>query len=167
MSKEKTSKLSLNSLLDQYDVQLQKREEEVIKEKTAKNDFIDQFYGLRDNLIRPTFDKLKKVVEDRGHKAQIKDEKQFPEKGNTTDPRIAFFVELKNPNTTRGPIRYNHEFPHISFIANASSKKVWCHESTMGPRHGGHSGSRGSFDLKDITEELIETQFLEWFKQIV
>ena len=159
---------NLDSLLNQYDEQLNRVEKEEKKEKSDRETFTEQFLTLCDQTIKPVFERLKSKVEKRGHKVQIETREPSwdSRKKVPIEPSISFDVELKRKSDND---RYygTRDKPHISFICNASKRIVSSYESTIGLGHGGHGGGRGEFNIEAVTADLVEKNFMDWFDSLI
>jgi len=45
--------------------------------------------------------------------------------------------------------------------------KIWSHESTIGPGHGGHAKSRSEFTTEQVTEEVVENELMGWLENLM
>jgi hypothetical protein len=166
---DKNTRDKLASLLGQYENRLTKAQEKTALEKSEKDIFTEKFVEVRDKTIKPVFERLKGEMETRGHKVQIKTkEPSWDDRTKTAvEPSITFTVQLKRSDEDDSRYYASSQLPHISFICNAFNRTVLCHESTIGPGHGGHGGSRGEFKLDDVTEQLVEKEFIAWLESII
>ena len=162
-------KSKLSSILNQYDYYLKQKEEKKKQEKSEQEKFTEEFIKIRDEIIRPVFNRLKTEIERRGHKVQIetKEPSWDTEKHLPIEPSISFNLELARGNEEHRRPYSTCDLPHLSFICNSSKKKVWSHESTVGPGHGGHGGSRGEFTINQITEKVVEDEVLGWLESLM
>ncbi|PJE67418.1 hypothetical protein COU95_02545 [Candidatus Shapirobacteria bacterium CG10_big_fil_rev_8_21_14_0_10_40_9] len=164
------SKSKLNSLLNQYDDYLKQKEEKREREKSEREKFTEEFIKVRDEIIKPVFERLKTEIEDRGHKVHIetKEPSWDTEKHLPIEPSISFNLELITKDEENRSRYYSaRDLPHLSFICDSSKKKIWSHESTIGSGHGGHASSRTEFTINQITDEVVENEVLGWFENLM
>lgn len=169
MNNNQSDKLNLSSLLDQYDYKINKIEEKKEREKSEREIFTEKFISLRDQKIKPILECLKEEIEKRGHNVRI----EIVEPGWDSykkiaiEPSITFNLSLKQTLDNIDEYCDSRELPHISFKCDSWKKMVWVHESTIGQGHGGHAGSRGKFSFDSLTEDVINREFMGWFKDLV
>ena len=164
------SKSKLNSLLNQYDDFLKRKEEKKEREKSRREISAEEFIKIRDKIIKPVFERIKVEIESRGHKVRIetKEPSWDTEKHLPVEPIISFELELLTKDEKyEGRYDSTSDLPHLSFICDSSKNKIWSHESTIGPRHGGHASSRGKFTIEQVTEELVENELMGWLENLM
>ena len=163
-------KAKLNSLLNQYDAFLKRKEERRERKKSEGEKFTGEFIRIRDEIIKPVFERIKVEIERRGHKVHIETREPSwdSEKHLPIEPRISFSVELVTKDEKdRGRYYGAPDLPRLSFVCDSSEKKIWSHESTIGPGHGGHAGSKSKFTTEQITEEVVESELTGWFENLM
>jgi len=155
--KEET-KSKLDELMDAYDENLVKAEEEKEKEATGDESFHSEFKKIVDEVIHPTMDEIGKVIKTRGHDYEITEQKRHP----STNAHIRMTIFPKGSKRT--PFS---DFPHVSFNTNTSTKTVYCHESLMMLEKPGHVGSTNTFVLEEITADIVEQEILKTLEEIL
>jgi hypothetical protein len=120
--------------------------------KTERKEFLDAFNKKVNEMIRPCFEELGKLLKSRGHGFEITQKNELQDlHGNTQSAHIR--LELL-PNGSRANAGKR---PTISFIANSVRKEVWTEVSTI---MSGCAGQRSSYSLDEITEEVVEEEVL-------
>lgn len=163
----KPNKTKLHSLLDQYDNHVEAVEKKKEKEEDEREEFVERFIALRDRLIKPIFEDFKVELEKRGHKANIEIKERSQ---HQREPVISFSADLSQKQNDAGvyrPTYSDRNLPNISFTCISSEKKILSAESTIGSGHGGHSGSKNRFTLEQLTQELVENEFVEWLENLM
>jgi len=164
-------KSKLLSILDKYDEYLKQRREEKEKENNEGKKYIESFLKIRDEIIRPVFEKVKAEMEVRGHKVRIEvkepswdSEKNIPIE---LSPSISFNLELITVETRQNHFHGIHKIPYLSFIYNSLEKKVYIHKLTIGPGQIGYAESKKEFKLDQITKEVVEKELFNWVKKLM
>lgn len=139
-------------------IEHQKSEREVREEA-----FVQSFYGLRDSLIRPTFESIGEYIKAKGYKYHIEtSEEQTDREGRYQSPSISIrFLVGEDGRHYR-----SHEYPHLSVICEKGSSKLRFHESTMSPGRGGHAGGAGDTTPTELTADLINQKVLKVIREV-
>jgi len=163
-------KSKLNSFLNQYDDFLKRKEEKREHEKSEREKFTEEFIKIQDEIIKPVFERTKVEIESRGHKVhiKIKEPSWDTEKHLSIDPLISFDLELFTKDEEYRSRYYStRDLPHLSFICDSLEMKIWSHESTVRPGHGGHTGARSKFTTGQVTEEVVENELMGWLENLM
>lgn len=163
------SKSELSSILDKYDEYLNQRREKKEKEKNEGEKYSESFLKIRDEIIRPIFEKIKAEIEVRGHKVRIeaKEPSWNFERNIPIEPSISFNLELITVEKQQNHYHSTHEIPYLSFIYNSLEKKVYRHKSTIGSGQLGYAGSKKKFKLYRITRKVVEEELITWLENLM
>ncbi|BBE51978.1 hypothetical protein OYT1_ch2465 [Ferriphaselus amnicola] len=139
-------------------IEHQKSEREVREEA-----FVQSFYGLRDSLIRPTFERIGEYIKAKGYKYHIEtSEEQTDPEGRYQSPSISIrFLVGEDGSHYR-----SHEYPHLSVICEKGFSKLRFHESTISPGRGGHAGGAGDATPTELTADLINQKVLKVIREV-
>lgn len=162
-------KAQFDNLFDRYDSEKNKMKEE--KEKTLSKEeiFHNQFYELREKVIRPAFEKLGQLLTERGHEYKIeKTDYSISSEYKYEKPSITMEIYPDGLASYKNPTSYSIQryFPHVGFVAEKLKFNTYFHVSTISPNKGGHAGSEGEYSLDEITEDLIFEKCIKVFKEI-
>jgi len=160
-------KSKLLSILDKYDEYLKQRREE--KENNEGRKYTESFLKIRDEIIRPVFEKIKAEIEARGHKVRIevKELSWNSKKNIPIEPSISFNLELMTVEIRQNHFHGIHKIPCLSFIYNSLEKKVYMHKLTIGPGQIGYAESKKEFKLNQISNEVVEKELFNWVKKLM
>lgn len=159
------------ALLRKYEANLNKESEEKVTQKATEQAFLEEFVGVRDEIIRPRFEAYKAHIESAGHIAAIHVQdilEAAPPIGRPPPiiPSISFCISMKRKNIAPSA-NPNANHPHIIFDAVPREKMARCRSSTSADGHGGSSSYHGSFALGDVTPAAVDKSFEAWFGRLV
>lgn len=164
----------LKSELDAMFATVAKQEKDIqIKrdlEAEARAKFEDEFMSLRDAVCKPAFQEFADYIASNGWKGIISTEDASPgeydrRSGGMKNQRSASItIEFKREGVEAS---YGAQYPHFSIRSEPAGKKLWFHESTIGPGHGGSSGGAGSVSLPDLNAELLQERLVKYFKGLL
>ena len=163
------SKSKLSSLLDKYDEYLKQRKEQKDREQSERAKNTESFIKIRDEIIRPVFEKIKAEIEARGHTVQIevKEPSWNSEKNIPIDPSIKFKLKLITERKNQNHYHGKQEIPYLSFIYNSLERKIYRHKSTIGTGQLGYAGSKKKFKLYRITRKVVEEELITWLDNLM
>jgi hypothetical protein len=161
---KKETKSQLDVLMDKYGQRLEeakKRQEQI---KSEEDVFLSEFKRLRKEVIFPEMEDIGNHLKVRGHDYRIAEEEEsLDSEGRTRDAKIT--INIFPAGVDRSAYR-PEDTPSISFIATRYEKKIWVHGSNMMPNRGGSAGSRGKFNVEEITSDIVEREVLKVLKEI-
>lgn len=151
--------VELGKLLDQYD---EKRNAVAARMRQVKADevaFLEQFADLRRSVVRPVFEAVGAVLKMRGHDFSIfEDEYAFEQGSKATEARISIRILPAAPDgSSPGP----EQCPSLAFATRHYNRVVEIHGGLAASRSGGPAGSRGEYQLAQITPELVRNELLK------
>ena len=172
MKKNKNSKnpkFQLSSLMNKYDEYLKQRKEKTEKERSEQKINTEAFLKIRNEIIRPIFEKIKDEMERRGHKVWIEtDEPSWNfDKNIPIDPSITFKLELITNVKRQSHYHDTPEIPYLSFVYSSLEKEVYRHKSTIGPGQIGYSGPGKKFRQGKITRKVVKEEMLIWLESLI
>ena len=150
--------------------QVAKKKRDIEAEEQAA--FVEKFLSAREKVIVPAYKEFADYLNGHGWTGEIelseeKDRELDGRGGVRSGPiapaaRLTFYQGDKRPS-----VYHRHELPHFSMTCAKSARKVSIHHCTIGPNHGGSSGSAGSLSLEDIAPDTVEKQLVEFFKKLM
>ncbi len=150
--------VELGRMLDQYDVARRAADQRQLQATADDALFLERFAELRRSVLRPLFEAAGSVLKERGHGYRISEENYAVDaSGKRTEAGIAIHIlpAGMSPSTqTDDPLR------SLSLTTRHYNKTV----SIIGGEAavaGGLAGSRGAYDLSQITTELVEGELLK------
>lgn len=150
---------ALGKLLDQYD---EKRSAVAARMRQVKADeasFLENFADLRRSVVRPVFEAAGAALKLRGHDFSIvEDEYAFEHGGKATESRIAIRILPVAPD---GSFPGPEQCPSLAFATRHYNRVVEIHGGLVASRSGGPAGSRGEYQLAQITAELVRNELLK------
>ena len=163
--KEKTES-ALKRVMTAYDDKLGKQKGERDQEVSAQEHFLAEFEKTAAQLIRPTFEQFGEALKAHGHEYRII---ETPRTVNDRGRRGMASIELEIRPKDADFTNYNpvSGVPSLSVICDEVRGELRFHECTMGPGRGGHSGTRASYKLAQITTDLIEYHLLALVEQVL
>lgn len=133
------------------------REERESKEAA----FLNSFLELRASVIRPAMEKIVEYLDSKAFKSVIRE----TEEDRSGQQQTAASITISfGPSANSYSSQQN---PHFTARADRSAQKVQFHECTIGPNHGGHSGSAGANMLEEITEALIQEKIMKVLRAVI
>ena len=153
---------TLTKLLDDYDT---RRLGEQAREQKAKDDetsFLVDFAELRRDVIRPVFEAVAAMLEERGHRASIV-EQEFAggNAGRISEAGITLRVV---PSGTKAPLHEDQR--SLSFTTRHYNKTVWVN-SGESAGSGGLAGAKGAYALERVTKQLVEDELVAFLGRVV
>jgi hypothetical protein len=153
---------TLTKLLDDYDA---RRLGEQAREQKAKDDethFLDDFAELRRDVIRPVFEAVAAMLEERGHRASIV-EQEFVggSAGRISEAGITLRIV---PSGTKAPLHEDQR--SLSFTTRHYNKTVWIN-SGESAGSGGLAGAKGAYSLERVTRQLVEDELVAFVSRVV
>lgn len=154
----------LARLLDQFD---EKRNAVAARMRQVKADevaFLQDFAELRRSVVRPVFEAVGAALKLRGHDFRIvEDEYALEQGGKTTEARISIRILPAAPDgTSPGP----EQCPSLAFATRHYNRVVEIHGGLVASRSGGPAGSRGEYQLAQITTELVRNELLKLLAEL-
>jgi hypothetical protein len=161
---KKEAKSQLDFLMDKYGQRLaeaKKRQEQI---KVEENIFLTEFKHLRKKVIHPVMKNIGNRLKKHGHEYQISEQEESVDlAGRARNAKIT--MSIFPAGVDRSAYRPENT-PSISFIAARYKKKIWVHGSSLVPSGGGTAGSRGEFNVAEITSDAVEREVLGVLKEI-
>jgi hypothetical protein len=131
----------------------------------AEDAWIEKFYEVRKNVIRPMMDKLGKEIQKRDHDYNIvetpfrRDNRAIPDEATI---RMDVFLDTERTRTLVGLDRR----PHLMFQSHHRSERVHCIVCDITSR-GGVVSKIGEFPLEAINEALVKEKFVVLMKRLI
>lgn len=154
----------LKALLGQYDEQLKQSKDKQDQKQSEEQAFIAKAEACFREVVKPALRKIEEQLKAAGHSSFLHQDFWRHDQKDSR-PQIELKVRL-TPPAGRESSRGSSE-PTFSFHATIHSKKIECFTSTAGSWHGGSGGMNGSFTLEQITPDLVETKFVEYFEKLL
>ena len=153
---------TVTKLLDAYDARRRGEQEREQKAKDQEASFLADFEQLRRRVIRPLFEAVARLLEQRGHRASIM-EQEFTagSAGRISEAGITLRVV---PSGTKAPL---HEDQHsLSFTTRHYNRTVWVN-SGESAGSGGLAGAKGAYALERVNEQLVEDELVAFVGRVV
>jgi hypothetical protein len=154
----------LGKLLDQHD---EKRSAVAARMRQVKADevaFLDEFANLRRSVVRPVFEAVGAVLKARGHDFGIAEDEYASEPGGkTTEAKISICILPAGPD---GLAARPEQCPSLAFATRYYNRVVEIHSGASVSRSNGAAGSRGAYQLAQITTELVKAELLKLVAEI-
>jgi len=161
---KKETKSQLNVLMDKYHQKLAEAEGRQKQIKTEEDVFLTEFKRLRKKVIHRTMKSIGNQLKKRGHEYRISEQEESVDlEGRTRNANIT--MSIFPTGVDRSAYRPENT-PSISFIATRHKKKVWIYGSSRMPSGGGTAGSRGEFNIAEISSDTVEREVLGVLKEI-
>ncbi len=161
---DKKIQSEIDNLFVRRDERLRKQAAESEQRRVKEEEFLGGFRKLRAEVIKPALQELSDYVKGKGLNASVEENEETQDsEGRTRAAAISIVFTLPE---TRGYARTS-EYPNVSFRASRSEMRVTVGESTIGPGRGGHSGGAGSFQLQEVTKELVREKTLAVLREII
>lgn len=152
-----------NSLINRYEERKTKRLKEFKAQKKEEDKFLQEFYLIRKNIIKPAMIEIGELLKSRGQNYQIGEQDEIIEhEVKTKDAEINIYFLIPE----KGYVSQLLEYPFVSFIADRRKKKILTHENTTRPNRGGHSGGTGLYPLSQITTDLVHQKIMNVLKEL-
>jgi hypothetical protein len=146
----------LGPLLDNYNKKYEEFKNDSERKVKETNEFEGQFKTLINTVIRPEMEKYKQLLDKRGFSSLIKVE---PEHGfENKSPKISLTFSYKKTKS------YATSHPSITF--SADGKTIRMYENKFDPGGSGGSGERGSFEINQITPELVREKLNDFLRSL-
>ena len=153
----------LDSLLDKNDEKKKKHVEVQEKARDEAAEFLSAFEEVATSIIRPALKHVKSQLEARGRLSRIEEESDGVTYDRKEKPaKISIYFNISPEDS----ISSLDEYAHVCFYCDKRGKLVQVHESTIGPNHGGHSGSSGSLQLSEVSEETVKEKVMKVLREI-
>ena len=123
--------------------------------KSAEETFAEDFAKLKLSVIRPVFETVGHMLEERGHEFNISDE---PGGG-----KISLHIVPAGVNKSIHPYDW---FPTFSFFGAPFTKTVGLQGRNMRPNSEGSTGSRGDYKLAQLNKEAVEKELMKFIGEI-
>lgn len=164
--KNETEK-KLDAVFDAYAARQTAAKQATDARKTKEQLNVEQFYALREAVIRPAMESIQKYLQAKGFKSDIENVEDGYDTADARRRPIEARVTLKL-SVAPPPGSYSRtiERPHFAVILNKADSSVYFHESTMMPGQGGMAGGCGTARLDEITGDLIEAKIAETLGKI-
>lgn len=163
MNKETIHKLT--SIFDEEN-SIQAQKENIFEQTRLKQEnFLQAFQLLCDRIISPKMQEFKKILSQNGCSSFIcSTNEDLTKNGFNSQCNIRLEVFADSSESPDGKDR----FPHVMFIANKTYCNMIIHESTISPKRAGYARMKNcSYELEDITEEVIEMEILDSLEKIL
>lgn len=135
--------------------------------------FVQGFEEKRADVIAPALSEFAEHIRARGWQVSVNQpDETAPEhdaRGRVSTPGKQAAIELtfSRPGVHPRTGYALRELPQFSIICDKSKRDVYFHEKTMGPGHGGSSGSTGRAKLDELTPELVQQRAVAYFKKLM
>lgn len=152
--KEETAKniaSSLNKFDEKYSAEVAQREQYKQKHQL----FLSSFHDLRTKTISPEMEKLKVMLEERGHKCELIPESEGEDHRNEFVPAS---IKLKVRTKGLYPKIRESEVPFISFFAERFDEKVSIRMNGVCGINGSYEGMNNSHRIELVTTETVEAE---------
>jgi hypothetical protein len=155
---KKETKSQLESLLDNYQKKQLEAEMKQEQSQYTRELFLDNFKELREKVIRPSMTEIGEILEQKGHKYNIKEQEySIDRKGFTQEAHIEFNILPEGKEEKS----YYDNHPSITFIADTGSLKVQVRGSYVMPDIRGESSRIGTYELSEISSDIVEKEILD------
>ena len=156
-------KNELNSLINVYEKRKAKQVKKFEAQKRNEDKFLQEFYLIRKNIIKPAMIEIGELLKSRGRNYQIDEQNEIIDhEVKTKDARINIYFLIPE----KGHESQLFEYPFVSFIADRRKKKIMTQENTTRPNRRGHSGGTGSYPLSQITTDLVHQKIMNVLKAL-
>jgi hypothetical protein len=127
---------------------------EVRDQRVAEEDqFVREFYKVRDEIVKPAMEAIAAMVEEKGYPCDIKAKDAQTELSSSLPASIEIII---NRDPKRG-----QQQPHLEVICDKVQRKVRFHESTLGSGGMGTAHDVGEVTLDEISEDLIQEKLAD------
>ena len=148
---------SIEAILEEYNKRQRAERLEMELKKAQRDDFLQNFAGSIQSVIRPVMEQAAELLRRAGHDFEIVENSDgLQADGRTLNAAITLTIF---PNGVRPSDPRNTDqagWPHIAFFVNPSKNTVLVHESAMMPGIGGPAGTAGEYSLAEISAELVQ-----------
>lgn len=152
---------SLTRLLDDYEARRRGEREREQKAKDEESGFLADFGEVRRTLIRPLFETVAALLEERGHRASIT-EQEFAAAGAG---RIEAGITLRIvPSGSKAPLHEDQR--SLSFTTRHYNRTVWIN-SGESAGSGGLAGAKGAYALERVNRQLVEEELVAFVGRVV
>lgn len=139
-------------------------------EAEARAEFLQQFQNIRDVDLAQALNEFAAYVRPHGWEAAVRvmEEQagQLDRRGDTF--RIGQPASIALEFSREGaPVGRGDHPPRFAIICETAAREVRFHESTMGPGHGGSSGSAGTAKLDQLTPDFIHEKLVAYFTKLM
>lgn len=141
----------------------EKKVQEARESREKKEDlFLNQFIEARESIVKPAMEEIKEYLSKQGLSSVIETKEQDHSRQARTSASITIRFTMKYEG-----YRQPHEYPNLSVIADVAKQNIRFTESTIGPNHGGHSGTAGECALNQLTKEFIHKKIMKVLEAII
>lgn len=153
---------SLTRLLDDYEARRRGEREREQKAKDEESGFLADFGEVRRTLIRPLFETVAGLLEERGHRASIM-EQEFAagSAGRIAEAGITLRIV---PSGTKAPLHEDQR--SLSFTTRHYNRTVWIN-SGESAGSGGLAGAKGAYALERVNRQLVEEELVAFVGRVV
>lgn len=158
---------SIESILQAYDEKQRVLRQEMEARAEQRRQFLDQFAGHIQRVIRPVMEEAAELLRRSGHEYEIVENEaalQLESSAAGERRRLDEAVALRIfPNGERPTDPRNDErtgWPHVAFLVHPTKNVILVHESAMMPGVGGPSGTAGEYSLEQVTRQVAERHLI-------
>ncbi len=151
-------RLELGKMLDRYDEARRHAQDRLQQAKADDALFLQRFADLRRGVVRPVFEAVGAILQERGHGFSISEEDYAVDaSGRSTEAGIAINIL---PAGMEPSLQANDPLLSLSITTRHYNKTV----SIIGGEAavpGGLAGSRGAYEVAQIDTQLVEGELLK------
>jgi len=153
-----------------------KRVEKVEKardlEAEAQAEFLAEFHKRRMETYRPALEEFANYIRPHGWTAKLVEEADTPlrydSRSDRNSPSRPASVGLEFHHSTYDGQRSSMGYPHFHIYCDKRGRSVGFRESTIGPGHGGSSGTGVSgTKIEDLTSDTLQERLVAYFKKLM
>jgi signal recognition particle subunit SEC65 len=151
----------LNEIESIFDEKEAKEQAIAKKEKDRKDEEerrLQNFFYKRETLYKPLFENIKKIVEERGMKCVIENEK---EEDGSSQPQIKItFIEKDN-----APKTPSQENVYFAITFDKINNNIFIYENTVSAVRAKSNSAK--YDVEGVTEDFLAMRLVKLIKEIV
>lgn len=161
MRKEREAELE--ALLRRFTERIDQDERDRVRLADDRTDFFNAFEALKRTRIRPVMEAFRDQLRSNGQSCEVVEHGDPWSEDVTQHPTIELRVE---PSFRPCPAYAPDACPWVRFEANGETLLVHVHTSTVVPDRGGTIGSRGDYQIEEVTSELVEQEIMEVLRKV-
>ena len=157
-------KARLQELLDRDKTKAEAVKFKADVEAEAAEKFVQDFLVVRDDIVIPAMQEISDFISGQGWGCDITPSGELRSgKGGTEAAKVTMtFYRGSQPNHQIG-----RDQPRFTASCDKRAKCVSFHSSTIGPNHGGSSGSAGTMKLSEIDAGSVQSKVTEYFAKLL
>jgi hypothetical protein len=141
---EDASREKLDSLMDRYDERRRVREQAANDARSSEASFAEEFRKVRQDVIRPTMDRIASQLKARGHKPEVE----------TTEPPRPLGARFRlTPAGARFPTA-----AFVAFEADVVTQQVKTFTS---------KGPLQDYGIREVHEDMVQHVVIDFVKQVL